>query len=171
MISGLGISSNIPVLRLLRGCPKKQNHPPELTLLGSLALKKPDCQSDIFVSKMWKLRLLVRIFFTYGKRRFTFTCFFLSFFRHFPKSCTKKHDWKIHKSSQHLKTPEKKNTGHWSSTRTSHDGHDPMFCRRGPWVFSNARQTLGAPQSWELEKKWVGIVGWKKLIIEFFFFF
>lgn len=119
---------------------------------------------------MWKLRLLVRIFFTYGKRKFTFTCFFWVSSDIFQSTVQKKHDWKIHKSSQHPKTP-KKNTGHWSSTRTSHDGHDPMFCRRGPWVFSNAQQTSGAPQSWELEKKWVGVVGWKKLIIEFFFLF
>ena len=36
---------------------------------------------------------------------------------------------------------------------------DPMFCRRGPWVFSNAQQTSGAPQSWELEKKVSGYRG------------
>lgn len=58
---------------------------------------------------MWKLRLLVRIFFTYGKRRFTFNVFF-EFLQTFSKWLNKKS--MTEKSISHPNTPKHRKKKH-----------------------------------------------------------
>lgn len=119
---------------------------------------------------MWKLRLLVRFFFTYGKRRFTFTCFFWVSSDIFQSTVQKKHDWKIHKSSQHLKTPGKKHRTLVLNTNIPWWPWSNVLQERSLGVFK-CTADVGSPSELGAGKKVSGYRGLEKAYYWVFFSF
>lgn len=119
---------------------------------------------------MWKLRLLVRIFFTYGKRKFTFTCFFWVSSDIFQSTVQKKHDWKIHKSSQHPKTPKKKHRTLVLNTNIPWWPWSNVLQERSLGVFK-CTADVGSPSELGAGKKVSGCRGLEKAYYWVFFLF